>query len=650
MATYSKFLALLTGADRQVDLSNAANTLAVANLGLLGSTSGTLTHLAAATTTSYSLTWPGSSTNGVLTNTGGVLSWAAASGGTVTAVSVASANGFAGTSSGGATPALTLSTTVTGILYGNGTSVAAAVAGNFPTLNQSTTGTAANITATSNSTLTTLSALSLPFSQLSGQATLSQLPSIANNTILGNNSGSTGVPSALTASQVNTLLGLSSTYLALAGGTMTGAINLGGFAPTNSTTPVNPNDLANKAYVDSVGTNTSWKTAVLLATTANLTALSGEQTIDGVLTSSSRVLVKNQTSAAANGIYTTGTGAWVRTSDMNTWAQVPAAAVFVQEGTVNADLGWVCTSAPGGTLGTTAINFVQFSSAGSYSADGVTLQLVSGVFSIKAGGVGTTQLGTITDGITLDQSGSLSTLEIKNNGVSYAKIQTIAANSLIGNPTGSVVNASAISLGATLAFSGSALQTAAGTGDVTWSANSFATTIAASAVTASKLAASAFDQVTLAGGGGTTASVIQAPALRVSLVAGQTFASNTTVAVRWGITANGETANHIYAADMSTTSYDLFYIIGTISPTSTITAGNSVIVTRIGFQSLGTADVAFGTGTEGKAVFLTSAGAYSLTPPSSAGQAVARIGIVMVGSATATSCFLDVQPAAVGVN
>ena len=84
---------------------------------------------------------------GVLTNSGtGTLTWSPASTGTVTAVSVASANGFAGTSSGGATPQLTLSTSVTGILYGNGTSMAAAAAGNFPTLNQNTTGSAGSFT------------------------------------------------------------------------------------------------------------------------------------------------------------------------------------------------------------------------------------------------------------------------------------------------------------------------------------------------------------------------------------------------------------------------------------------------------------------------------------------------------------------------
>ena len=49
--------------------------------------------------------------------------------GTVTDVAVATANGFAGTSSGGAIPALTLQTTVTGVLKGNGTAISAATAG-----------------------------------------------------------------------------------------------------------------------------------------------------------------------------------------------------------------------------------------------------------------------------------------------------------------------------------------------------------------------------------------------------------------------------------------------------------------------------------------------------------------------------------------
>ena len=121
------------------------------------------------------------STGQILTVVAGLPAWASpATSGTVTSVSVVSANGLAGTvATATTTPAITLSTTVTGILYGNGTSIAAAVAGNFPTLNQNTTGTAANVTATSNSTLTTLSALSLLGSQVTGN-------------ISGNASGFTG--------------------------------------------------------------------------------------------------------------------------------------------------------------------------------------------------------------------------------------------------------------------------------------------------------------------------------------------------------------------------------------------------------------------------------------------------------------------------
>lgn len=90
--------------------------------------------------------------------------------GTVTAVSVVSANGFAGTvAMSTTTPAITVSTTITGLLKGNGTAVSSATAGtDYVIPSGSITGTSGNITATSNSTLITLSSLSLPVSQLTG--------------------------------------------------------------------------------------------------------------------------------------------------------------------------------------------------------------------------------------------------------------------------------------------------------------------------------------------------------------------------------------------------------------------------------------------------------------------------------------------------
>lgn len=78
------------------------------------------------------------------------------------------------------------------------------------------------------------------------------------------------------------------------------------------------------------------------------------------------------------------------------------------------------------------------------------------------------------------------TLDLATNGVPFAKIQQVAASSLVGNPTGGLADVQGVTLGSTLAFSGTSLQTGAATGDVTWSANSYATTIANSAVTFAK--------------------------------------------------------------------------------------------------------------------------------------------------------------------
>jgi len=167
-----------------------------------------------------------------------------------------------------------------------------------------------------------------------------------------------------------------------------------------SSAPVNTTDIANKLYVDTVAQGLAPKSPVLVATTANIT-LSGEQTIDGVTTSSSRVLVKNQSLSQNNGIYVSSSGAWTRSSDANTWSQLVSAFVFVEEGTTQADTGWTCTVDPGGTLGTTPVTWVQFSGAGTYLA-GTGLTLTGNTFSItnttvSSGSYGSaTQVGTFT--------------------------------------------------------------------------------------------------------------------------------------------------------------------------------------------------------------------------------------------------------------
>jgi hypothetical protein len=143
-------------------------------------------------------------------------------------------------------------------------------------------------------------------------------------------------------------------------------------------------DLTNKLYVDSAIAGISWKQPVLAATTANIT-LSGAQTIDTVaVVAGDRVLVKNQTNQANNGIYIVGTP-WVRSDDANTWDELISALVFVEEGSQNGT-AWYCYVMQGGVLGTTAVTWSNFSIAGSYFA-GTGLTLASNTFSITNTGV-----------------------------------------------------------------------------------------------------------------------------------------------------------------------------------------------------------------------------------------------------------------------
>jgi hypothetical protein len=156
--------------------------------------------------------------------------------------------------------------------------------------------------------------------------------------------------------------------LALTGGTMTGVIAMSNNKVTGVATPTNDQDAANKAYVDTVAQGLDVKGSCRAATVANIT-LSGTQTIDGVaVIAGDRVLVKDQSTAANNGIYVVAAGAWSRSADADTWNELVGAFTFVEDGTVNDNSGWVCTSAPGGTLGVTAVTFEQFSGAGQINA------------------------------------------------------------------------------------------------------------------------------------------------------------------------------------------------------------------------------------------------------------------------------------------
>lgn len=200
---------------------------------------------------------------------------------------------------------------------------------------------------------------------------------------------------------------------------------------TNLTDPTNPQDAATKQYVDSVAQGLDPKASCLVATTGNLASLSGLLTIDGVtVAAGDRVLVKNQSAPADNGIYVASASAWSRSTDMDTWAEVPNAFTFVESGSTQADSGWVCTANQGGTIGVTAITFVQFSGAGTYDA-GTGLTLTGSTFSITNTGVTAASYGSASKTLTatVNAQGQLTALADTNIAISNTQVSGLGTMS-----------------------------------------------------------------------------------------------------------------------------------------------------------------------------------------------------------------------------
>ncbi len=148
-------------------------------------------------------------------------------------------------------------------------------------------------------------------------------------------------------------------------------------------TPTDAAHAATKGYVDAARQGLDVKKSVRVATTVEVnlsTELEAGDTLDTSVTlvAGDRVLVKNQSTASQNGIYVVqATGAAVRATDANGTADTGEVSggtfTFVEEGSVNADSGWVVSSNGAINVGTDPMAWVQFSGAGQVIAgDGLT--------------------------------------------------------------------------------------------------------------------------------------------------------------------------------------------------------------------------------------------------------------------------------------
>lgn len=150
-------------------------------------------------------------------------------------------------------------------------------------------------------------------------------------------------------------------------------------------------------YADNLVQGLDVKDSVRAATTAALTLatdLEAGDTLDTTVTlvAGDRVLVKDQANATENGIYVVAaSGAPARAADAGQGDLTGGSFVFVEEGSVNADTGFVCNTDGVPTLGTDDVSFTQFSGGGAIIAGegltktGNTLDVVLNEFTSNAG-------------------------------------------------------------------------------------------------------------------------------------------------------------------------------------------------------------------------------------------------------------------------
>lgn len=238
-------------------------------------------------------------------------------------------------------------------------------------------------------------------------------------------------------------------------------IDLAGNRATNAADASAANDLVTLSQVQGFLAGLSWKSpGVVAATTTNgalATAYENGDTIDGVvLATGNRILIKDQSAAAENGIYVVNaTGAPTRATDADSTAELENAAVLVSGGTVNADKGFVQTATVT-TVGTTAQVWAPFGAGLSYTADGQGIELTSTTFSLEL------------DGTTLSKSASGLRIGSGAAGAGLTQSNGVLA---VGQGTGITVNADDVAVDTSVVVRKYAANCAATTNPQTFTHN-----------------------------------------------------------------------------------------------------------------------------------------------------------------------------------
>jgi len=285
----------------------------------------------------------------------------------------------------------------------------------------------------------------------------------ANATILGQTTTGNLVTDTITAPTGNlTISAVGTNEDIVLAPTGTGNVDVTNHRITSLATPTASTDAATKQYVDDIAQGLHVHAPCIVASTDTLATMSGGTVaynngtagvgatltisgstitaIDGItLSSSDRILIKDESNQAHNGIYVyTSSTVLTRADDFDTPTEMAGGDfTFIQQGTLYNDTGWVMTD-PVTTVGTDPINWVQFSGAGTFTAgpgltlngtefsvnvDEITTTITGGNVVVKSGAVFTTpNIGTAT-GTSLTVTGNVSA-----NNLSISNLANIDGN------------------------------------------------------------------------------------------------------------------------------------------------------------------------------------------------------------------------------